>query len=141
RDVRDICQEVPNLLGLAPDHDTGFEVHRYLSARCNPSEAPEGRLGLTPEALVQRRRRSPARRCCVPPAPPGPAPNQPRRSRRPFWPWPGRGWRPCGRPPANPAKQNGLATVRGAVPARATRVRGRTAPAVLPREPAAARSA
>src|SRR5262245_15144213 len=28
-----ICQEAPNLLGLAPDHDTRFEVHRSLSAR------------------------------------------------------------------------------------------------------------
>src|SRR5262249_3918770 len=39
RDVPDICQEAPNLLGLALDHDTRFEVHRFLSARCNPSES------------------------------------------------------------------------------------------------------
>src|SRR5262249_29648131 len=39
RDVRDTCKEAPNLLGLAPDHDPRFEVHRFLSARCNPSES------------------------------------------------------------------------------------------------------
>src|SRR5262249_10932366 len=45
RDVRDIGQEAPNLLGRTPDHDTRFEVHRFLSARCNPSESAR-RVGL-----------------------------------------------------------------------------------------------
>src|SRR5262249_36711839 len=57
--------------GAAPDR--GVTAFRASPPHQPPRQVSES-LGLTPEALVQSRRRSPARRCRVPPAPPGPAP-------------------------------------------------------------------